>query len=65
VAGEQPALADRRFRRDRAAAPGVTALLPSLGEIFRGRERQTLLAHADEVADPGRAAGARRRMPPM
>jgi glutamate dehydrogenase len=33
--------------------PGVTALLPQLGSLFRGRERQTLLAHADEVATRG------------
>ena len=33
--------------------PGVTALLPRLEELFRGRERQTLLAHAEEVAARG------------
>jgi glutamate dehydrogenase len=31
----------------------VAALLPRLGEIFRGRERQTLLTHADEVVARG------------
>ncbi|GAA1789814.1 NAD-glutamate dehydrogenase [Luedemannella flava] len=33
--------------------PGVTALLPQLEHLFRGRERQTLLTHVEEVVERG------------